>query len=404
MKYYKILSVLIIILMANIGFSDEKAYNLDVNIMKYEPAPARPNSYIDVWLEISNQGNTEAKDIILKIEDRYPFSIDYGYEREYNLSSIPPLLSSVKKFHVKVDKNAVDGIYNLKVVYELKKEGFKVEKNLPIQIKNYESILSINEINTNGSLEIGKENQLKLILKNNANSQIKDISVTLNLDNTPIHTYKMTNKKNILTLESNQEATLLYDLMVEPDASPGVYGISFNIEYYDAEGNRVEDTQKSSLIIGEEPSILIEKANQNPIEKNKVQKIDLNIVNSGNSKIKYLKTYIDKANIRGGSLLSPESQYIGNIDSDDYETITLNILTTKENTLEIPISIEYMDELNQKHTLKNIITYNLYSTDDLENMGVKEKSKTYIYAITLFLIIAGYYGFRKIRKNKRRKD
>ena len=43
---------------------------------KYEPYPAEPGEYFDLWLKVRNIGNVEAPDFKFTLKPNYPFSLD----------------------------------------------------------------------------------------------------------------------------------------------------------------------------------------------------------------------------------------------------------------------------------------------------------------------------------------
>ena len=66
--------------------------------------------------------------------------------------------------------------------------------------------------------------------------------------------------------------------------------------------------------------------------------------------IKFLNVKLDKA--EGYKVLSPYEVYIGNIDSDDYETadFKINVDKASKEKVILPLTIEYNDANNQEYT------------------------------------------------------
>ena len=79
---------LILILTLSISFADDAKIKMD--LLKYEPYPAEPGNYMNIWIRVTNEGNTEAYYPSIQFEDKYPFSLDESDERVKEVGTIAP--------------------------------------------------------------------------------------------------------------------------------------------------------------------------------------------------------------------------------------------------------------------------------------------------------------------------
>ena len=137
--------------------------------------------------------------------------------------------------------------------------------------------------------------------------------------------------------------------------------------------------------------------------KNKQNVLDINIVNNGNTKLKYVKIEIDKENLDSNViLLSSDVVYVGNIDSDDYESASFNVYVGNIDEIELPLKISYMDELNRNYEYTYKAHFVVYDNEDLTKLGLVEKSKYPYYLVFVILFVLGYvfYRYRKKHRHK----
>ena len=101
--------------------------------------------------------------------------------------------------------------------------------------------------------------------------------------------------------------------------------------------------------------------------------------------------------------LTPEPEiYVGNIDSDDYETVdyTLNVKSF-EKSVELPLEIIYMDSTNKKHQEKTSLELKTYSPSKVSTV-ISGMINLVITIVIIAVILYVGYRFYKKRKAKRK--
>lgn len=126
---------------------------MDISIENYYPNPVEAGDYFNIWLKVSNRQSQEIPNAIVKLEPRYPFTLEPGEESEIVINNLPGGGSFVtKKMRVRVDAGAKEGENTLKLVYQ---EGIGVgwkDINIPIIVAELQTSFDVvlQELNTEG--------------------------------------------------------------------------------------------------------------------------------------------------------------------------------------------------------------------------------------------------------------
>jgi len=85
----------------------------DATQLNYTPSPAIPGSTIEVLIQLENSEDQVKTDVIITIEDVYPFSV-VG-ETEKNIGDMEKYGKALVKFTVYVDPSAENQTYNITI-------------------------------------------------------------------------------------------------------------------------------------------------------------------------------------------------------------------------------------------------------------------------------------------------
>ena len=91
-----------------------------IKIINQDPNPAVPDDYVSVLFEVTNLANCNG--LAVKLNPEYPFSFDSNSSAIQTISSIPFATGAKNSwmipYKVRVDKDAFDGDYSLKLQYQ----------------------------------------------------------------------------------------------------------------------------------------------------------------------------------------------------------------------------------------------------------------------------------------------
>lgn len=375
-----------------------KASEMKIDLLRYDPSPVQPGDTTDVWFEIANLKTEQINDFNVKLVEDYPFSA--VSEKSLDFSRLSAGDKVQFKFTLGVNREATEGTYNVFIQYYSRTAGVITSEPFTITVKRTGAIVSTGIDVKESDEEVqriapGSVADVSVSVKNTGSSVMQDISVKLDLSSTalPFAPVGMTAEQKLKRVESGKEEIVGFKLIALPNAAEGVYKIPVIIKYYDETGQLFNSSEIVGLVVGSAPKLKIAIESTELTTKVKAGKMVLKLINFGTSDVKFATVSIAPG--VEYEIISESDSYIGNIDSDDYETAEFRI-KANAGKLVIPVSIEYMDANNMPYSTTQDVELTLYSPSEL---GVKT-SYTGLYVLAIVLAIAGYFGYRRYKKKK----
>lgn len=369
---------------------------LKVNISKYEPLPAEPGDFVTIYIEVENVGSNDARNVMLEILPEFPFNIDEA-SRTKNLGIIGAKKQYVAEFEVRVDEDAVAGTNKLKVRYSTNPPITPwVQNDLDIRIESVGRDLQIISAHTEPEeLVPGETGKLRIRVKNEASTAMRDIKFNLNLADTTTTTYPFvpigtTTQQRIAKLNPGQSSEFVYDIKPYPDAASKLYKVPVTVTYADYQNNNFTKTDLVGVVVNSEPEILTTID-----DYQKDGSLILKVTNRGLTDVKFLTVTLLPSD--DYTLVSQSSTYyIGELESDDFDTTDFTIRCSKEN-ITLPVQITYRDANNNPYD--ETVQLNLHQATSCNGNGGGMSATTWIISI----IILGIIGWIVYRKRKKRK-
>jgi hypothetical protein len=321
--------------------------------------------------------------------------------------------NAVIDYKIRVAADAVEGENELKLKYSTKDRDVWVERKIKINIQTLDVTLDVVSVESN-EVEPGETTNLKIKLKNGADSYLRDINVKLEFRETfsggamgetkvvdyPFSPINSTAEKKIYLIESGQEKIIEFNLLASPDAECKPYKIPITITYYNSVGNQTTKSDFITLILSAEPEVVVGLEDSEILSLGQTGTITLNIINKGLTGIKYLTVSLERGEYE---ILSPAEIYIGNLDSDDYDTTEFKIhVTSKEDEVPLKIKLSYRDDNNKEYSEEQIVNLKLYSSEELKKYNlVPSQSNTPLIILIVIVLVVGYWFYKKRKKHKR---
>lgn len=409
MKKYVLIFVMLLLcstLAMATSFRTSEGLDLQITMLNQDPDPVSPSSYVDVRFKIENYGNTPLQNGFFKIIPELPLEVDGSVEK--SIGSIKGNQQGnegvIVKFRLKVDSNAVEGSVPIDVAYKsgddgkwIKKEGYYVE------IESSNKLLSIEKYDVIPSrLKAGDQGKVDVFLKNLADTDLKEIKVTLTTDDN-ILPIGNTNEKVIDILDRNNQQVLSFNIIVSSSTISGVYSIPVDITYKDFKENEYTVSNIISLIVDNNPELLINLDETSIKEANTKGTVLVSISNSGVSDLKFVSYELKET--EDYTVLSTPFVYIGNIDSDDFETVESEVyLKDIVDRTNLEVEIKYKDSFNKDYTVSKNIPLTVFSHEELIKYGYvtpENKSKLF-FSLAIGVILMVYWLFMLIDLLKRK--
>lgn len=242
---------------------------------------------------------------------------------------------------------------------------------------------------------VKKDEQFLLegIVVNTGNVDIKDMDVTLEIDDNIIPITQNIFHENIL--KKGEEKKYSFKLKATEDASEKNYNIKFNVAY--DKGNTKENVYRYSGVFVEgigskksTPKIIVNKYSVNPKIVRAGEEFDLEIefLNTHGSKnVHNVKAYItvDEESNETGNVFSPVNAsntfYIREIKTNGVIKRKLRMYTipdAKPRTYELIINIEYEDSEGTQYTGKELIGIPVNQSTKIETSDINIDGKKFV--------------------------
>lgn len=368
------------------------------NATFYEPYPAEPGSYIDVWVRAQYLGTgQDAEEVFCGVSPTYPFTIEPGDVSVNDVGRLSPYDEVVLKYRVRIDTNAIQGTNDLK--FGCKTKGFDwAYTDLPIFVQAQDAIINVESIVSNPEdFAPSEEGMVKITLKNIGPVTLKDISVRLDLssETLPFAPIESTTEKRINSLTSGQSVPVEFSVVSDPNAVVGNYKVPLKVEYKDSLNKDYSKDALISLSIKTAPEIFIIHEQTDIIKNGTKNSVTTSIVNRGLSKIKFMTATLAESTTGEYVILTPQDVYVGDINSDDSETAQYDLfINTDKGGISLPLTLTFKDESGNNYTITEAVSVRVFTTDEAVQYGLEQAVTTDPLIFGVAAVIALYVIYR----------
>jgi hypothetical protein len=247
---------------------------------------------------------------------------------------------------------------------------------------------------TSDTIYPGKEGSITVTLRNDNSFDIEDVSMALDLSNSPFSA-TVSSEASVNEILEGKTKSLTFYIKANSNALPGDYNIPYTITYEDIVtpkkgtlGISISGKTDLEYTITQEENII---GNQG--------KIGLKIINKGTGEAKFVDVKITP---QGFTLLSEPDYYIGTIDSDDYQTATFDVIYNKKFSV-LNAIVTYEDFDNNKKTETIEIPLKVYTQEEAINLGIIKRNNSGYFILIILIIIIVIILLKRRSKQRRLK-
>ena len=250
-------------------------------------------------------------------------------------------------------------------------------------------------------VEPGQTTRLSIGLENDGDEDVEEVSVSLDFSDVPFAPFDSSSEFGIDEIREDKTKFAEFRIIALNNAKSGIYKIPVTISFVEDD----ETKTKSSIIsiVVDSKPIMDVSVDSNLLLKGKDNEITVRITNKGLSDATFVEAEIGSGSF---NLLSPKKQYIGNVDSDDFDTINVNVFF-KENapdSINFPVTIIYKDDLNKEYREDFNLGLSVYDESRAVSLGLMERNNVPTYVTGILLIVILYFVYRRLRKRARNKN
>jgi len=390
----------------------EDGSNLALN---QNPDPAYPGDYVELRFKVQNLGEEVAEGVKFEIMIDFPFYLDAANSAVQELGDLTPghrgQDAHILFYKLRVDENAVEGDNEVRLKYYSTQTGWISLKPFIVRIETNDTMVVVNEVLINPAVQAGKPFDLIIKIKNLADSTVKNIKANLELlrplsssttasyEDLPFSPYDSSNEQFIELLQGGETGEAIFKLIPDTDAESKPYKLLLTLSYSNAVGTTFEDTHTIGISVDDDPRILLNLEDIEVYESNKKGSATFSISNIGTSQIKFVVVEILESD--SYKVLSSEKVYLGNLESDDYETAEFKLFLTGQGDDLFKLKLSYTDNYNNE--LMNLfnIPITLYSDSEVKTYGLSDKNKSRTVFLVIVLAILVGYAYRVYKKKKK---
>jgi len=276
---------------------------------------------------------------------------------------------------------------------------------LAVALMQVASALTISSVSSSpAEVQPGEKARIDMTIENNLGDDVENVVISLDLTNLPFAPYQSSNERTIEDINDGNDEDVEFELIAFADAASGTYKIPVEMSYNFQDETAREKTKGTiSLIINAKPEIGVSSDEGNILIKGKDNTLIVKIINSGLGEAKFLSVQI--LPVSGIKIIGSDKVYIGNIDSDDFDTAEFKIVVNADaGTINLPVSVAYKDSRNKDFTDVENIALKSYTTKEAISLGLIKANNSFIYIIIVIVIIILVLIFRAIRKRRRNKQ
>ncbi|MBW3002236.1 hypothetical protein KY338_03695 [Candidatus Woesearchaeota archaeon] len=401
MKNKTILSLMVLLLVvvsAASVFAARRGPLISADILKYEPAPVEPGGYAEVWVSVNNEGTT-SEDFRIEFFPEYPFSLAEGEDELKTLKALPEGENAVVKYRLVVAHDAPNKDMPVKFQYQFGESLVWTRLEGDISIRTAGAILTVDEYSTiPEAIQPGDFIKVDIDLGNHGKITVKDVDVTLELDESVIAPIGSGNTKRIKEILPGETQKVSFSLIADTSAEIKVYSIPLKLNYKDIRNTEYDDETRISLIMSAEPDLMVVVDSTEVTAPNKPGIVTLKIINKGIMDLKYLNTRL--VSTEQYEVLSPSNEeYIGNLDSDDFETFEF-IIKPKVKDVRLNVIVDFKDPYNKDYSKTFDLPLRIVSKAEL---GEAKSYTGTIIIVLLVLAVIIYWLYRRRKKKKKNK-
>jgi len=379
MRRYAILTILIFTLIIPYSLAAiqpllvGEGTRIIVNIVNQQPDPVAPGEKLDLRFKVENNASTTATAVQFKIQEDYPFTV-----LSDNLRSLGSIGAQqygddgvITKFILKIAEDAPDGEYDITVAYKMSGGVWVTTEISGINVQSTEPIIGVKSITlTPKTMAQGSPGKLSIVLKNYATSAMTDITADLQLKGTKFSPLDSTDVHILERLQGKQEQQLTYTLVPDPDAASKVHSLSLILTYKDSLGKLHERNHTIGIPVLSEPSYDLNVEDVTVYTADSSGEVVLSISNTGPSEIKFL--VIELMDTDQYQVLSSPKAYVGNLESDDFETASFDVHVNKGVATTVPLSVKltYKDDYNEAYEDLKQASFKIHSKSEAQKYGL----------------------------------
>lgn len=366
------MSILFVLLLFTTGAAASEYSKINIDLVNYQPDPARSGNILEVRLSVQNIGGLSVDNLSVEFVPKYPFTAlsneasiqNIGVIRGYQGSMISQDVKIIK-FTIRVEQDVPQGIYNLKfLVRESSQTAYQV--SFPVDVSSH-GIAEIIHIDKN-SLIPGELNELRFTINNLGTTPIRNTMFSWVNEENAILPVNSDNTKYIQMIDIGESAEIVYSVMADSEAIPGLYKLLLTLEFDDSLNGTQELNTFSGIYIGGETDFHVS------LNERTTEQVIFTVANIGSNQARSVLVHIPEQ--QGWTTSGPSSRIIGNLNPGDYTIASFNIKEQHNPNKEISeneevLAKENLEKNSEKSSTEKTPSNTLVKNKDIVSIAIE---------------------------------
>lgn len=267
---------------------------------------------------------------------------------------------------------------------------------LSVFLISFVSSLTVESVNVD-TVSPGEEGIIRIDVENDGNQDIDSLSIRLDFPNSNIIPIG-SSEEFLSTLEEDEEESFVFRFKVSNVLPAGTYSVEYELSY-EEDNSEIEQSGSIGIVVSAEPEIEIAANAQNSIVGMQGE-LQIRIINKGLADARFVNLRVESEDL---VFLSENSEYIGTIDSDDFETSSFDVVYSNKFP-SIKARITYKDFNNQEQEIVKTVSLRAYTNQEAVEKGILTKSNVLTYVGIVILLIVAWIIYRIIKKRRKKRD
>jgi len=309
------------------------------------PSSISPDENGNLILTISNDGTDYARSTKLTISSHSYITFD---DQSFDLQTIGPGSSKQVSVPITVSSDLADSATTVFITVKYSDGGSITTSTLSTSVSlsiSQRSLVQIEEVEWSSALiEPGDVINATVHLKNVGSGELTDVVMEFGNSSMPFVSAESDLEVYLGDLSPNEEEMAAFSIILNKDATTTAYSVPITISYYDASGAMHEDTKNIGMKVSGQPDFVVTMEDDTGMLAGRAGELTISIANRGTATANFLTLSFD-SNLD----VTPKDYYVGNLDPDDYETITLSVdlSSISAGKRDLSVSMDYKDPYNQ---------------------------------------------------------
>ncbi len=376
----------VLILASQPVLSQGETVNFEGTFINSDPTPLQSGETGDITFKIVNTGSTEASDVSVELQDRYPFTVLEDRKTSYNLGNMAPGQEYQISTEVRVDEDADDGLQDFRLTVD--HGDLERTVDIPVEVRDEDVQLSLANLNTQPSIirPDTDDNTLKLELSNNGEETGENVVVNLDFPHGFEETSSFSSRQQLGDIGPGELKTADFVFDLNESTRSGSNELDASITYGDPDDEERTTVEETFSIQVEGKPIFEAELVSADLSEGNSGTVDLRITNVGTEEAESTRVRVKEASDQPFSFDSSNS-YIGTLKPEASTRVEFDLTPDSGSSGDHLVDFQ----------VRGVKGEEVFTEDQTVELSVEESSQSspIRYLIVAGLVVGVLIYFRK---------